>query len=73
MNDFFARHRFTFRVNIFPRRTPRSEYPDNDRQYLNILFDHNIGWLNRFEEGVAEINIGILNLWSILEFLNRDL
>ncbi|KAE8135695.1 nucleoside phosphorylase domain-containing protein [Aspergillus pseudotamarii] len=73
INDFFARHRFTFRVNIFPTRTPRPEYPDNDRQYLNILFDHNIGWLNRFEEGTAEINIGILNLWSIFEFLDRDL
>lgn len=74
MNEFFARNRLTFRVNILQRRTDRPGYYGHDRQYLNTLFHHNLGWLNGFSvrEGVPEINLGILNLWSILEFLDRN-
>ncbi|KAJ5597521.1 Nucleoside phosphorylase [Penicillium hordei] len=73
LNDFFARNRLTFRVNILQRRTDRPGYSGHDRQYLDALFNHNLGWLNGFSvvEGVPEINLAILNLWSILEFLDR--
>ncbi|RDW76902.1 Nucleoside phosphorylase [Aspergillus mulundensis] len=73
MNAFFARNRLTFRVNIVQRKTPRPNYSGHNRQYLNSLFHHNMGWINGWENaGVPEINMGILNLWAILEFLDRD-
>jgi hypothetical protein len=73
MNDFFARNRLTFRVNRSFRPTDRPEYSEHDRQYLNTIFHHNLGWINGYTpaEGVDDINLGILNLWSILEFLDR--
>lgn len=72
MNDFFARNRLTFRVNLVLPRGRRLVYSAHDRQYLNALFHHNLGWINGYhDEGCLAINIGILNLWSILEFLDR--
>lgn len=69
MNDFFARNKLSCRVNPFLRRTSRPVYPGNDRQYLNTVFEHNLGWLTRFQ-GVVKVNVGILNLWAMLEFLD---
>ncbi|KAJ6183377.1 Nucleoside phosphorylase [Penicillium canescens] len=74
MNDFFARNRLTFRENACFRASDHPDYSEHDRQYLNTLFHHNLGWINGFtpEEGLPEINLGILNLWSILEFLDSN-
>lgn len=43
INNFFARNRLTFRVNILQRRTKRPVYSRHDRQYLDALFQHNLG------------------------------
>jgi hypothetical protein len=72
INGFFARNKLTFRINLSKRPSPRPRYSQHDRQYLNGLFYHNLGYLNGSKNGgVAEINMAILNLWSILEFLDR--
>ncbi|KAL3478577.1 purine and uridine phosphorylase [Aspergillus californicus] len=72
MNEFFARHKLTFRVNLVQKRTPRPLYAGDYSEYLNALFFHNSGWCNGWENaGVPEINIAIWNLWAILEFLDR--
>ena len=71
MNEFFVRNRLTYRVNIYPRLGERPAYHGNDREYLNILFDHNLGWQTQLDPNIG-LNIGILNIWSILEFLDRQ-
>ncbi|PYI11782.1 purine and uridine phosphorylase [Aspergillus sclerotiicarbonarius CBS 121057] len=71
MNEFFARNRLTYRVNIYPRLGERPVYHGNDREYLSILFDHNLGWQTKLDPNIG-LNVGILNLWSILEFLDRQ-
>ncbi|PWY94661.1 purine and uridine phosphorylase [Aspergillus sclerotioniger CBS 115572] len=70
MNEFFTRSRLTYRVNVYPRPSERPVYHGNDREYLSILFDHNLGWQTQSDPNIG-LNIGILNIWSILEFLDR--
>ncbi|RAK97550.1 purine and uridine phosphorylase [Aspergillus ibericus CBS 121593] len=71
MNEFFARCRLTYRVNVYPRLSERPIYHGSNREYLSILFDHNLGWQTKSDPNIG-LNIGILNIWSMLEFLDRQ-
>ena len=57
MNDFYARNRFGFRVNLVFLKVPREVYSGHDREYLNRLFYHDLGWINWHKDEGALVTI----------------